>query len=43
MKTELLAVLLLVVVLSGCNPHYHRIEGERLYMYLDRPAAQGVE
>lgn len=43
MKTKLMVFLLFVAIFSGCNPHYHRVEGERLYMYLDQPAAQHVE
>jgi hypothetical protein len=43
MKTGWVLVLSFVAVLTGCNPHYHRIEGDRLHMYLDQPDAQRVE
>ena len=43
MKTRWLLVFSFAVMLTGCTHHYHRIEGERLYMYLDRPDAEHVE
>ena len=42
MKPLLPLLAVAAVVVTGCATHYHRVEGDRLTLYLDEPRAGEV-